>query len=247
MNHDPSPFYLYGKHSITEAFKKHHPIQKIWIAQERKQKYKDLLRKAKQQGIQLQSLPLSIIEKKFQKHADLVAYIAPLSLWSLSSYFNRYSTYTFFTLLENITDINNIGSIARSAYALGCSALILTGKQIPLITPRMIEVSEGALLHLPVIREKSTLTVARFLKEKGIHLYGTSERGETILLPQVVKEPHCWCFGNEQKGISRLLWKQCNTIFRIPTRPDFPSLNVSNAASICFFLSALTLIPNQET
>jgi 23S rRNA (guanosine2251-2'-O)-methyltransferase len=239
MTHNSEYHYLFGRHAIEEAIKKDYPIQKIWIARERKSKLKTLIQEAKRRGLQIQYLPYDLFKKKFESRDALVAYVAPIRLWSLVNYFAEHSAFSYFALLENITDINNVGSIGRSAYALGCSALILSGKQIPLLTARAIEVSEGALLHLPVIREKSTLFVARFFKERGIRLYGTSERGTCRLFPSEIQMPHCWCFGNEQVGMSPLLMKQCDAVFAIPTRKDFPSLNVANAASICFYLSAL--------
>ena len=72
------------------------------------------------------------------------------------------------------------------------------------------------------------------LKKSGFFCYGLDERGTVPLWEANLTGPICLIFGNES-GLRRLTRETCDQVLRIPTSPDFTSLNVATSFAIAVY------------
>ena len=142
-------------------------------------------------------------------------------------------------LLDQVTDPHNLGAILRSAAAFGACGVIVQERNSPPITGVLTKAASGALEIVPLIR---VVNIARTLDELGelgfLRLAFADEAAEPIEKADL-KRDVVLVLGAEGEGIRRLTREKCDLAIRLPTRPEMPSLNVSNAAAIALYACAI--------
>ena len=140
----------------------------------------------------------------------------------------------FFLILDELEDPHNLGSIIRTADAAGVHGIIIPRRRAVGLTSVVAKTSTGALEHVPVARVTNLVQTAKELKERGVWLFGTDMEG---------KDYRQWdahgavalVIGNEGKGISALLKKNCDEMLTIPMVGHVQSLNASVAAGLLIY------------
>lgn len=138
-------------------------------------------------------------------------------------------------ILEGITDVRNVGAIARSAEVLGVHAIIFPMTNSAEINEDAIKTSAGALLTLPICREKNLAKTIEYLKESGFHIISSSLDGDTDIFEIDMTTPLATILGSEQNGVSSDLINKSNQVFKIPQIGKIDSLNVSVATGIILY------------
>jgi 23S rRNA (guanosine2251-2'-O)-methyltransferase len=138
-------------------------------------------------------------------------------------------------LADRIEDPQNLGAIARSVECAGANGLILTTKNSAPITSSTIKTSAGAILQLPIAKITSVQQTIETLKRKNFWLIGTSDKAERLYTEKIYDAPIVVIFGNEGKGLSQAVLKNCDFLVKIPMYGLIESLNVSVAAGVILF------------
>ena len=134
-------------------------------------------------------------------------------------------------VLENVQDPGNVGTVLRSAAALGCGMVVLTGECADPYNPKTVRASMGAIFRQRLLELPLTALPER-LSEWKLPLYGAalSERAadvrDTALTHAAV------AVGNEGSGLTRELLNLCDREIIIPMSPGSESFNAAVAASI---------------
>ncbi len=136
--------------------------------------------------------------------------------------------------MDNIEDPHNLGSIIRTADAAGVTGIIIPQRRAVQLTSVVAKTSTGAIEYVPVARVTNLVQAAKQLKKAGFWIFGTDMTG---------KDYRQWnaqgsialIIGNEGKGISPLLKKQCDELLTIPMVGHVQSLNASVAASLLIY------------
>jgi tRNA G18 (ribose-2'-O)-methylase SpoU len=131
-------------------------------------------------------------------------------------------------------DAENLGGIIRSAAALGVDALLIPDRSIDPFSRRVLRVSMGTALKLPIVESSDLLgDVRRLRTEFQIATFAAAlaEDAEPIA---AVEPPLRWAlvFGAEGEGLSPEWIAACERTVTIPMRRGVDSLNVSVAAGI---------------
>ncbi|QCR54018.1 rRNA methyltransferase [Brachybacterium sp. SGAir0954] len=134
----------------------------------------------------------------------------------------------------------NIGSLARTADALGASALVTTGHSADAWDPAAIRASTGSLMALPVLRlaaPRDLLAVldARRAAGEGWTIVGLDEAGGRTLDQVDLTGPTVLVVGNETTGMSAPWREACDEVAEIPMGGSASSLNASVAGSIALY------------
>ncbi|MBX2902409.1 MAG: 23S rRNA (guanosine(2251)-2'-O)-methyltransferase RlmB [Chitinophagales bacterium] len=201
---------------------------------------------ARKAGVQVQYVPkekLDFAAKKFSKeryvnHQGVVALAAMgkvLTIEELLSSLEQSNSTPLLVVFDGITDVGNLGAIARSALCFGAHALVMPSAGSAPVNPEGIKRSAGALEQIPLCRVENISMALKLLKAHGIKIFAASEDAETPIQECDFSIPCAVVLGDEGKGISTVVLRQCDGTFAIPMKDNFDSLNVSVSAGITLY------------
>lgn len=232
--------FIYGLHPVTEALKSGKEIDRILFKKGLQGSFSaELLQLAKEYHIPFQFVPQEKLDRITRKnHQGVIALISQISYSSLENlvqmvYENGKTP--LFLILDGITDVRNFGAISRTAECSGADGIIVPLAGSAQINEEAVRTSAGALMRIPVCREKSLKSTANFLKESGIALVAATEHAEKEYFSVDLSGPLAIIMGSEEKGISNDLLRACDHMVKIPMIGEISSLNVSVAAGVLLF------------
>jgi tRNA G18 (ribose-2'-O)-methylase SpoU len=134
-------------------------------------------------------------------------------------------------------DPTNLGTIIRTALALGVDALLLGPNCADPLSRRVIRVSMGAALHLPLVRLDPLEGPLRMLRDElHVELCATVLDRAAEPLESFVRTPRtAVLFGSEGHGLSEDVASLCQRRVTIPMPPSTDSLNAAVAAGIFLY------------
>lgn len=134
----------------------------------------------------------------------------------------------------DVQDPENLGAILRIAAAFGLDAVMLGRKCADPFSRRVLRVSMGAALRLPLTESDDLITDLRRLQtEFNYELVATVLDADAQSLESTSRRPRtALLFGSEGHGLPRPLIELCDRRITIPMQPGTDSLNVAVAAGI---------------
>lgn len=136
-------------------------------------------------------------------------------------------------VLDGVQDPGNLGTLARSAAAFGCEALVCLPGTVDPWNPKGIRASAGALFRLPVV-QPTLSELAEWLDQHGYLLTAADAGGPSVTaaaLPQRV----ALALGNEGAGLTEAVAARCERVVSVPMRGGTESLNVAVAGAILLY------------
>ena len=229
-----------GRNPVMEAIRSGRSIESILVAKgERSGSVVAIIAKAKQKNI-----PVKDVDSKKQdflakgvNHQGIVAQCAVKEYSTLEDIFalaEERGESPFIIVLDKIEDPHNLGAIIRTAECAGAHGVIIPERRSAGLSYTVEKTSAGALEYMPVVRVKNISAVLQKLKDKGIWVYGADMDGEhykKVNFDGAV----ALVIGNEGKGISPLVAKDCDVIVSLPMKGKINSLNASVAAGILMY------------
>jgi len=229
--------FLFGIHAVQEAIESGSELDKIYVRKDYSNPgIKEILSAAFRLNIPIQKVPkekLNAITGK--NHQGIIAYLSAVQYASLDNIIS--SSYSFgddplLLMLDRITDVHNFGAIARTAEGLGFDAIIIPFKGGARLNNEAVQISAGALMHLPVCRVKSLLSTLDYLKKNGIRVVACTEKARDSIYEVEMKGPVCLILGSESDGISHELLAKADDRLNIPMYGKISSYNVSVSMAI---------------
>ncbi|MGC6425028.1 MAG: 23S rRNA (guanosine(2251)-2'-O)-methyltransferase RlmB [Lentimonas sp.] len=138
-------------------------------------------------------------------------------------------------LLEGVQDPHNLGACLRSASGAGVTAVLAPVKGAVGITPTVRDISCGGADDVPFLKIKNFSQLIAKLKERGIQIVGTSDRGNDSLYHVNMKGPTAFILGSEGWGLRKVTGDHCDRLVRIPMAGSVDCLNVSVSAGVCLY------------
>ena len=144
----------------------------------------------------------------------------------------------FVVLLDEIEDPHNLGAIIRTANAAGAHGVIIPKHRSASVTATVVKTAAGACFYTPVAKVTNLVNTMKKLKDYGVWFYGADMNGENDVFETSFDGKIGIVIGNEGKGISPTVKKECDFMVNIPMKGEVESLNASVSAGI-FMYSAL--------
>ena len=139
-------------------------------------------------------------------------------------------------VIDNLEDPQNLGQIIRTAECANITGLLLPEHQSVQLTDAVLQVSQGAFVHLPIFCCGNLHHQLRALKKEGFWIIGVENSVKAISWDQLdYKRKLVLVMGSEGKGIRPVIIKVCDELITIPMQGKLSSLNVSSATSAILF------------
>ncbi|MBD5176100.1 MAG: 23S rRNA (guanosine(2251)-2'-O)-methyltransferase RlmB [Bacteroides sp.] len=232
--------YIFGLRAVIEAIEAGRNIDKVLVKKDLNGDLaKELYAKMKEYGVVMQKVPVEKLNRITMKnHQGAIALLSPIEysrLEDLIPLFYEEGRNPFILLLDGLTDTRNFGAIARTAECVGADAIVIPVRGSVSVTPDAVKTSAGALLHIPVCRERSILDAVRLLKDNGYKVVGASEKSHENYTDIDYNLPIGIVMGAEDTGISNEVLRACDALGAIPICGHIGSLNVSVAAGVMMY------------
>ena len=232
--------YIFGLRTVIEAIESGRQIDKVLIKKDLNGELaRELFGKMKEAGVLSQRVPLEKLNRITMKnHQGVVALLSPVDYYSLEQIVPALyedGRVPFIVLLDGITDTRNFGAIARTAECAGVDAIVIPERNSVSVNGDAVKTSAGALLHIPVCRERSISGALKFLRDNGYMTVGATEKGTESYTDPDYSVPTAIVMGAEDHGISDESLRLCDHLAAIPLIGNIGSLNVSVAAGVMMY------------
>ena len=225
--------YVYGRHVAKRALKDKKKIFNIFLAGH-DQEIEDL---AKKNRVNVSIVDKKTLKKKCgsDKHQGVVLEIEDYKLYTVDDIVNnKKDKHGFIIMLDEMEDPHNLGAVLRTADAVGADGVIFKKTHNAGLTATVAKISVGAIETVKCAAVTNLTNTLQDLKKRGYWVCGADMDGQdyralnydfdTVLV-----------IGNEGKGISRLVEKQCDYIVSLPMKGKISSLNASVSAGILMY------------
>jgi tRNA G18 (ribose-2'-O)-methylase SpoU len=136
----------------------------------------------------------------------------------------------------DVQDPTNLGSIIRVAAAFGCSAVILGHECADPFSRRVLRVSMGTALHIPIIESGELAADMRALKAVDFEVVAAVVDATAEPLAQTRRRGRvALMFGSEGHGLSAEWLAHADRQVTIPMQLGIDSLNVAISAAVFLY------------
>lgn len=195
-----------------------------------------IIRESKKQKLYIDFVKKSRLDEMSEtgKHQGVVAYVAAYEYAEVSDMLKKAEEEgkpPFIILLDGITDPHNLGAIIRSANVLGAHGVVIKKHGAVGLTATVAKASAGAINYTPVAKVTNLRRTMEELKEQGMWFVAADASGE-VMYDVDMKGPLGLVIGDEGKGVSEHVLKECDFVARIPMEGEIESLNASVACAV---------------
>lgn len=233
--------FIYGRNAVVEALQSSQDVDKVFVSQSLSGPFeKELRASCKEKNVPLIRTPHERLKKycRSDQHQGVVAFVSAVPLQDLDDImmqcFEAGRTPSI-VILEGVTDVRNVGAISRSAYVMGFDAMVILSKNAGRINADAVKSSAGAILQIPVCREKNMISTIEKLRNYGVVIVATDLKTDLEPTSVDLTSPIAIVMGSEDKGTTLETLKMADHVVRIPQMRDFDSLNVSVAAGMLMY------------
>ena len=143
----------------------------------------------------------------------------------------------FILILDGIEDPHNLGSIIRTAETAGIHGVIIPKRRAASVNSTVNKVSAGAVEHMKIARVTNISEAIDKLKKEGLWICGTDINTEKYYYNQDLTGALGIVIGNEGKGMSEKVKKNCDFLVKIPMKGKVTSLNAAVSTGIIVYES----------
>ena len=231
---------IFGIRAVIEALNAGKEIDRILMKRDLQSELsKELFNALKDREVAVQRVPAEKLDRITRKnHQGVIAFVSAIEYESLESvvpFLYEQGKDPFIVLLDGITDVRNFGAIARTCECAGVDALVIPQRGSASVGSDAVKTSVGALMVLPVCKEKSINESIRFLKNSGFKVVAATEKGGETYTEPDYKGPVAIVMGAEDVGVSPENLRICAHLVSIPQFGTIGSLNVSVATGIMLY------------
>ncbi len=138
-------------------------------------------------------------------------------------------------LLDSVQDPHNLGACMRTADAAGVDAIVVPRHGAAGLGSTVSKVAAGAAENLPFASVGNLARVMGWLKDYGIAVLGTSDKGSGSVYDSDLNRPLALVMGREHTGLGKRIEGLCDELVSLPMQGSVSSLNVSVATGICLY------------
>lgn len=231
---------IFGENVLIEAIKNKVVLEEVLIEDTKTKTYEHIILSLRKEypTLDVKYVNKKEIDKLCQRnHQGILGYMESFKYKDIDEALEEcaHKKNAFFLILDHLEDPQNLGAIIRTAHCGNVEGIIIPENRSSQVNSTVIKVSCGAVFQLPIIRVTNINTTMAKMKEKGFWIFGADMDGKNNIFDMDHQGKSAIVIGNEGKGISQSVLKNCDDTFYIPQKKNFSSLNASVAAGIIIY------------
>ena len=229
---------IYGRNAVTEALRAGKTIDTVYV-QKGATGLGKLIALAKDSGAVVKDASADKLNELSGggKHGGVAAIAAAVDYATVEDILavsEEKGTPPFIIIADEIQDPHNLGAIIRTAEAAGADGVIIPKRRSAGLTSTVFKTSAGAASWVKVARVANLAETIKFLKTKGIWVYGAEADGAPFRSADL-SGAAALVIGSEGNGLGRLVRESCDMILSIDMYGRINSLNASVSAGILMY------------
>ena len=237
-NHQTS--WIWGRHLVQETLRAGYwPVLELWLADDLSESQaSEMSALANTAGVPVYRAPRgSLVSRcRGEDHQGYAAKMAEYPYHAADSIWHRESRWPFAIALDRIQDPFNFGTMLRSAEIFDVQGVFLGSREQVGVTSQVARSSVGAINRLAIARVPDLGSYLGSIKER-VTIVAASEKSAIPVneFDFCSSRPVLVVIGNEGRGISAEVLRECHAEVRIPQAGTLNSLNAAAAlAIICY-------------
>ena len=232
-----------GRNSVLELLESGKDINKIFVTRgERHGSINKILAIAKERKIIVVEKDKKQMEEMAQEenYQGVIAIVPPFEYSEIDDILNTAKERgedPFVLILDGIEDPHNLGSIIRTAETAGVHGIIIPKRRAASVNSTVNKTSAGAVEYMKIARVTNITDAIEELKSAGLWICGTAVDTDKYYYNQDLTGPLGIVIGNEGKGISKKVKKNCDFLVKIPMKGNIESLNAAVSTGIVVYES----------
>ena len=232
-----------GRNSVLELLESGKDINKIFVTRgERHGSINKILAIAKERKIIVVEKDKKQMEEMAQEenYQGVIAIVPPFEYSEIDDILNTAKERgedPFVLILDGIEDPHNLGSIIRTAETAGVHGIIIPKRRAASVNSTVNKTSAGAVEYMKIARVTNITDAIEELKSAGLWICGTAVDTDKYYYNQDLTGPVGIVIGNEGKGISEKVKKNCDFLVKIPMKGNIESLNAAVSTGIVVYES----------
>ena len=230
-----------GRNSVLELLESGKDINKIFVTRgEKHGSINKILAIAKEKKIIVVEKDKKQMDEMAQEenYQGVIAIVPPFEYVEIEDILNTAKEREedpFVLILDGIEDPHNLGSIIRTAETAGVHGIIIPKRRAASVNSTVNKTSAGAVEHMKIARVTNISDTIEELKQAGLWICGTDINAEKYYYNQDLTGPLGIVIGNEGKGISEKVKKNCDFNVKIPMKGKVTSLNAAVSSGIIVY------------
>jgi len=230
-----------GRNSVLELLESGKDINKIYITKgEKHGSINKIIAMAKDKKVIIVEKDKRQMDEMAQNenYQGVIAIVPPFEYCEVEDilqYAEEKGESPFVLILDGIEDTHNLGAIIRTAETAGVHGIIIPKRRAASVNSTVSKVSCGAVEYMKIARVNNITDSINKLKEAGLWICGTAIDGAKYYFDQDLTGPIGIIIGNEGKGMSELVKKNCDFLVKIPMKGKVTSLNASVSTGIILY------------
>lgn len=230
-----------GRNAVIELLESGKDINKLYITKGDKHgSINKIIAMAKERKIIVVEKDKTQMEKMAQNenYQGVIAIVPPFAYCEVEDILEvarEKEENPFILILDGIEDTHNLGAIIRTAETAGVHGIIIPKRRAASVNSTVAKVSCGAVEHMKIARVNNISDIILKLKEEGLWICGTAIDAQKYYFDQDLTGPLGIVIGNEGKGVSELVLKNCDFKVKIPMKGKVTSLNASVSTGIIVY------------
>ena len=230
-----------GRNSVLELLESGKDINKIFVTRgEKHGSINKIIAIAKERKIIVVEKDKKQMEEMAQEenYQGVIAIVPPFEYVEIEDILKTAKERNedpFVVILDGIEDPHNLGSIIRTAETAGVHGIIIPKRRAASVNGTVNKTSAGAVEHMKIARVNNISDSIEELKKQGLWICGTDIETNKYYYNQDLTGPLGIVIGNEGKGISDKVKKNCDFLVKIPMKGKVTSLNASVSTGIIVY------------
>ena len=230
-----------GRNSVLELLESGKDVNKIYVTRgEKHGSINKIIGIAKERRIIIVEKDKRQMDQMAQNenYQGVIAIVPPFEYCEVQDILdvaNERNEKPFVLILDGIEDPHNLGSIIRTAETAGVHGIIIPKHRAAGVNSTVNKVSSGAAQYMKVARVTNITDAITELKENGLWICGTDISTTKYYFEEDYRGPIGIVIGNEGKGMSEKVKKNCDFLVKIPMKGKVTSLNASVSAGIVMY------------